>query len=543
MSRLRSALGPAGDRLLTRPPGYMLQVAVEELDAERFERSYADARAALAAGDAPRGAALLRESETLWRGPPLAEFTYEPFAQATIARLEELRLSAREELIDAELMLGHHAEVVSELEALVREQPLRERPRGQLMLALYRCGRQADALDAFRQARRMLVDELAVEPSNALRELERAILRQDASLQAPSQPAPAVPAHRADDPQVAASDQGSDTIVRKTATVLAARLTASGPADPEVARVLIARARAGGGADRASPWRRVRVRTRGRAGGDLRRAADPGGRCPAGAACSRRASRARIAALSADGPGELVVGVGVDTGEVVVEAPDEVFGEPLNGAIGLARGAANQEVLLSRRNAPPGVRRDLDRAGTRRSWLATAGPRRRRAGVPRRLHSPMVGRDDELAAAPECFRAGRPRARHPTADGDRRSRDRQVTARPGAHRRARRSRRPFSPAVACLTAKASPSGHCARRSLRRPAGSRGTRSGDCSMTRRTPTSSRTSSPLRSAWHRLRASASRSRGRFGRLLEVLASRRPRVARDRGRPLGRARRCSI
>ena len=138
----------------------------------------------------PREAkALLREAEKLWRGPPLADFTYEPFAQATIARLEEVRIGAREELIEAELALARHADAVAELEALVREHPFRERPRGQLMLALYRSGRQADALDAFQQARRTLVEELAVEPGETLRDLEQAILRQDPSLAAPSQPA------------------------------------------------------------------------------------------------------------------------------------------------------------------------------------------------------------------------------------------------------------------------------------------------------------------------------------------------------------------
>ena len=118
----------------------------------------------------------------LWRGPPLADFTYEPFAQGTIARLEELHLSAREELIEARLALGLQPEVISDLEFLIHEQPFRERPRAQLMLALYRSGRQADALEAFQAARRALVEELAIEPSAALRELERAILRQDPAL-------------------------------------------------------------------------------------------------------------------------------------------------------------------------------------------------------------------------------------------------------------------------------------------------------------------------------------------------------------------------
>ena len=186
VSRLRRALGSAGNRLVTRPPGYVLEVGADDIDAVRCERLYTSARTALATGEPARAEALLRDAQALWRGSPLAEYTYEPFAQATIARLEELRLSCSEELIEAELALGRHEEVVSELEALVREQPLRERPRGQLMLALYRCGRQAEALEAFQKARRMLIDELAVEPSDPLRELEQAILRQEASLQLPT---------------------------------------------------------------------------------------------------------------------------------------------------------------------------------------------------------------------------------------------------------------------------------------------------------------------------------------------------------------------
>jgi DNA-binding SARP family transcriptional activator len=184
VSRLRGALGSAAARLVTRPPGYMLELAADELDAARCERLYDAARAALAADDPARAAELLNDAQALWRGPPLADFTYEPFAQAAIARLEELRVSCCEELVEAALALGRHREVVSDLEGLVREHPFRERPRGQLMLALYRCGRQADALDAFQQARRMFMDELALEPGLALRSLEQAILRQDPALDA-----------------------------------------------------------------------------------------------------------------------------------------------------------------------------------------------------------------------------------------------------------------------------------------------------------------------------------------------------------------------
>ena len=128
----------------------------------------------------------LREALALWRGPALADFTYERFAQGEIARLEELRLGALEGRVEADLALGRHAQVVGELEALVREHPLRERVRGQLMLALYRCGRQAAALEVYRDGRRRMVDELGLEPGPALRELQEKILDQSADLEAPA---------------------------------------------------------------------------------------------------------------------------------------------------------------------------------------------------------------------------------------------------------------------------------------------------------------------------------------------------------------------
>ena len=186
VSRLRGALGPAATRLVTRGPGYVLEIGDDELDAPRFERLHSQARAALASGQPQQTLALLKDADALWRGPPLADFTHEPFAQATIARLSELRVSCREERIEAELALGRHVAVVADLEALVREQPFRERPRGQLMLALYRCGRQADALDVYRHGRRRMVDELGLEPGLALRELQEKILGQSAELNAPA---------------------------------------------------------------------------------------------------------------------------------------------------------------------------------------------------------------------------------------------------------------------------------------------------------------------------------------------------------------------
>src|SRR6266540_3377960 len=166
VSRLRKLL-PDG-ALATRPPGYLLEVDPEELDLRCFERLLAEGHDALAQGDAERAARVLHEALALWRGPALAEFAFEPFAQAEIGRLEDLRLAAVEERIEADLALGRHADLIGELEALIAENPHRERLRGQLMLALYRSGRQAEALEAYQHARRALVDELGIEPSEEL---------------------------------------------------------------------------------------------------------------------------------------------------------------------------------------------------------------------------------------------------------------------------------------------------------------------------------------------------------------------------------------
>ena len=171
VSQLRKLLG--SDRIETKAPGYALRVEVGELDLERFEQL-------VRRGDADA----VHEALGLWRGPPLADLEYEPFLQAEIARLEEMRLAALEKRFDRDLESGRDAELVAELEVLVAEHPLRERFCAHLMLALYRAGRQADALAAYRAARERLVDELGIDPGAALQELERAILRQDPSLDA-----------------------------------------------------------------------------------------------------------------------------------------------------------------------------------------------------------------------------------------------------------------------------------------------------------------------------------------------------------------------
>jgi YVTN family beta-propeller protein len=194
VSQLRRALGDG--RLVTRGRGYALELEPGQFDIERFECLLARGRELRGAGDARAAAEILRGALGLWRGPPLADFAYEPFAQGEIARLEALHLAALEERIESDLRLGRHAELVPELEALVREEPLDERLRAQLMLALYRSGRQADALEAYHEARRTLVEQLGLEPGPNLRELERAILRHDPALAPPNPPAAARLARR-----------------------------------------------------------------------------------------------------------------------------------------------------------------------------------------------------------------------------------------------------------------------------------------------------------------------------------------------------------
>lgn len=175
VSHLRKLL-PAGV-LVSRSPGYVLEVRPESIDLVRFERLVAEARGA----DPARAAELLEEALGLWRGPALADLGAEPFVRGEAGRLEDLRLTALEERIETDLVLGRHAELVGELEALIKRYPHRERLRGQLMLTLYRSGRQAEALQAYRDARAAL-DELGLEPGASLRQLEKQMLTQDASL-------------------------------------------------------------------------------------------------------------------------------------------------------------------------------------------------------------------------------------------------------------------------------------------------------------------------------------------------------------------------
>ena len=339
VSRLRKAVGP--DIVLSEAGGYRLRLEPGERDSERFEELAARGRAELAGGDAAGAAETLRRALELWRGPALADVRYERFAQSEVARLEELRLACSEARIDADLALGRHAEVIPELEALVGEHPLSERLRGQLMLALYRAGRQADALVAYREARRTLVEQLGIEPSPELRELEQAILRQEAGLPL-SLPEPASPPARA---------------LRRRVTCLISDLV--GPAalgellDPEILRPLLVRCH-----------ETMRLACE-KYGGTVHESIDAGIAAVFGIPVSHEddALRAVLAAneirlqvteLSAElEPAfgvELAVRTGLSTGEVVTAGEEDgeslVLGSAGSVAARLGRAAAPGEILL-----------------------------------------------------------------------------------------------------------------------------------------------------------------------------------------------------
>jgi len=233
VSELRKILGK--DVILTRPSGYELHVEPDQVDVAQFERLVAEA----SGKDVDERAERLGRALSLFRGPPLADLVFEPFAGTEAPRLAELELAAREELVEAELELGHHTQVVAVVEPLVALHPYRERLRAQLMLALYRCGRQAEALAAYQDARRILVEELGIDPGEELQELERSILRQDPVLRPP--PRIAAPPRPA--PEEAAPPPRRPA--RKTVTVVFAELAnlaaLADRLDPEPLRAVLDR--------------------------------------------------------------------------------------------------------------------------------------------------------------------------------------------------------------------------------------------------------------------------------------------------------------
>ena len=272
VSALRKELPP--DTIRTVAGAYALALEADELDRDRFERLLAEGRAALESGDPAEALDQLNRALGLWRGAPLSDLSYEAFAQDEIKRLDEVHIGAFEDRIEAELGLGRDDELVPELEGLVTRHPLRERLRAQLMLALYRAGRQAEALEAYRSARRTLLAELGIEPGRALRELEHAILEQDPAIdisarQRQEQPArpgrAAAPTFEGRSDELALLEAGLDdalagrgrlfVVVGDAATGktrLADELASS--AKQRGTRILWGRGWAGGGAPDYWPW-------------------------------------------------------------------------------------------------------------------------------------------------------------------------------------------------------------------------------------------------------------------------------------------------
>jgi DNA-binding SARP family transcriptional activator/tetratricopeptide (TPR) repeat protein len=401
VSRLRRAL-PRG-RLVTRAPGYLFRASPDELDLDRFERLLARGRQALASGAAAEAARTLRQALSVWRGPALADFRYEPFAQAEIARLEELRLVCLEERIEADLAIGAGSELVGELQRLVTEQPLRERPRSQLMLALYRSGRQAEALAAYREFRSLLREELGLDPAPVLRELEAAILRHDPALQAAPAAAPAAALAPA----------------RKPVTVLCAELRAASSSgaslDPEALGVVLARALA------------ILSSTLERHGGKLAAAAseriigvfgvptlheDDALRAAQAALAGQSALQAEAADMERERDLRLGIRIGLATGEALVGGPDPpgFAGEAVAQAVGLAESAAAGEILVSeqtRELAAGAIEVEPAGSGRLRLLAARTGAR----PLPVRLDAPLVDRSQELGRLREAFaRVARKRA-------------------------------------------------------------------------------------------------------------------------------------
>jgi predicted ATPase/class 3 adenylate cyclase/DNA-binding SARP family transcriptional activator len=427
VSHLRRLLAP-GQRhgnhglILTRPSGYLLRIEPGQLDLERFEALVAEARSH---DDAERALALLREALQLWRGPPLHEFAFEDFAQTEIARLEELRLSVVGERIELELALGRHRHLVGELEALIAAHPLREQPRGQLMRALYLSGRQAEALQVYQQTRRLLVEELGIEPSPALRELEQAILRQDAvlELEAPvvAPVSPHAPAAASSEPPPAAVPAPSPD-VRKTVTILFTDLVDSSRLslrlDPEALRNLMSRY-----------FERMRAVVERHGGivekyiGDAIMAVfgvpvlheDDALRAVRAATEMREALDALNQDLERAWDVQLAARIGVNTGEVIAGDHSRGFGfvtgDAVTAAKRLEEAAETGEILIGEathrlvRDAvlvEQGGRRTL-KHGEAIDALRLLAVFAHTSGHARRFDSPFVGRDRQRAALQAVF--------------------------------------------------------------------------------------------------------------------------------------------
>jgi DNA-binding SARP family transcriptional activator len=383
ISRLRRLLPPS--RLITTGPGYMLRIFPAELDAAQFEQLIFEGRDALAAGAAADALQLLDQAKTLWRGPPLADFRYEPFAQAEIARLEELQLACLEERNEAQLALGSPGALTAELGRMVNDHPLRERLRGQLMLALYRSGRQTEALETYREFRKVLMEDLGLEPSSALRELEAAILRHDPVL------APASATTRA--PQA-----------RRPVTVLCVALqvapSSGGTLDPETHGVLNEHLVSGlmavlerhGGKLAASDSEHLMG-----VFGVTTVHEDDALRAVRASLEAREALTAEAGALPHRYGASLLYRFGLATGEALVGGPGPLgfAGDVGARAVALAEAAGPGQVLISDQTQQLAAGAiETDGAGPGRFLLRSAHTNLRPLEV--RLDVPLVGRGEEM---------------------------------------------------------------------------------------------------------------------------------------------------
>ena len=409
VSGLRKALEPDRARghaarvLISRPPGYELAVEPEQLDLLRFEHLIRDGRAAASAGDHSVVAELLRRALALWRGPALADFAYAAFAQGEIARLEELRVAVLEERIEADLALGRHQELVGELEAIVEAHPLRESLHASRMLALYRSGRQADALEAYGHARTLLLDELGIDPGSGLRRLEHAILEQAPSLDLGSTNASPEPSP----PPVERRRR------RKTVTSLSCEVAFPWPegtqADPEDSGVVmnevfeIVRATVerhggvlqGGPADRITAVFGIPIAHEDDALRAVRAALE---------------ARDAVAAIEFDSPTRPYLSIGVNTGEAVTGVSVAARGLPIGSAVDraaeLGLAAAPGEILIGKDTyhlVSDALESEAVAVGSRRApggVVQAHSAIRLRPHTPgrwRRLGAPLVGRSTELA--------------------------------------------------------------------------------------------------------------------------------------------------
>ncbi len=426
ISQLRRTLRTAGtgDRIVTHQTGYAIELVSGELDLHRFERLLSEGREALSSGDERDAATKIGEALALWRGPPFADLAFEEFAQQEIARLEELRKSVLEERIAIDLGLGRHAEIVGELQALVVTNPLRERLREQLMLALYRSGRQAEALEAYRDARRVLTEELGLDPSPALRNMEAAILDQDPNLDpprpeedhsaSPTAPVPTVADHRS---------VGYARNARKTVTIVFSDITVAGDLgeqlDPEAKQPLMDRylnqmqaviMRHGGIVEKVMDDTLMAVF------GMPRLHEDDALRAVRAVAEMREVRDRLNEELKRDRRVTVYARTGVNTGEVVAGDPSTgqrfVIGDAVNIAAKMARSAIPGEILIGRityRLVKDAVTAEpIEPLTLMGRWQPVNALRLSHVtpGVPgliRHLDSPMVGRTREFASLQQAF--------------------------------------------------------------------------------------------------------------------------------------------